>query len=141
MHLTISEARAHLGLLCTRAQDPREVIVLTRHANAIAAIVSMTEVERIWDLWDGVQRGPKHPLSERRGWWLRGHGIPGMEPGPDGKYVTKREAAQQVREIQLTRSEERRILLGGGLEVVEGGEIGERVEGARKWGWFGKAAG
>ena len=138
MRLTISDARAQLGYLCTRAQDPREVIVLTRHGNAIAALVSISEVKRIWDMEDEARAGWRHPLSGLRGWWSRGKGIPGMEPGPGGKYVTKREAAVQVREIQMTRAEERRILQAGGLEVVEGGEIAERVDKPRKkfWKWF-----
>ncbi|WP_367998686.1 type II toxin-antitoxin system Phd/YefM family antitoxin [Shimia thalassica] len=49
MNLTISEARAHLGQLCTRAQDPRQPIILTRHGKPIAALVSMAEVQRIWE--------------------------------------------------------------------------------------------
>ena len=49
--------------------------------------------------------------------------------------VTPKEAALQVRTMQLTRAEERRILEAGGLEEVEGGElVGEPAPSAkRKW--------
>jgi hypothetical protein len=45
-----------------------------------------------------------------------------------------------VREVQMTRAEERRLLARGGLEAVAGGEIGEKA--APVWvrwvlGWFG----
>ncbi len=126
MRLTISQARARLGELATLSQDPRQVIVLTRYGKPIAALVSMTEVERIWALQDDDWVGPKHPLSMLRGWWSKGRGIPGMEPGPDGSYVTARDAALKVREIQMTRAEERRILKRGGLDPVAGGEIAAR---------------
>lgn len=141
MRLTISEARAALGQLCTRAQDPREVIVLTRYGRAVAALVSVTEAERIWDLQDETRAGRRHPLSGIRGWWSRGRGIPGMEPGPDGAYVTAREAALQVREIQTARAEERRILHRGGLAPVAGGEVMRRAEIAWWRRLFGRRAG
>ena len=123
MRYTVSQARAQLGQLVMRAQDPREVIVLTRHGRPLAALVSIPEANRIWELEAEATTGWKHPLSGLRGWWSRGKGIPGMEPGPDGNYVTPREAALRVREIQMTRAEERRILERGGLEPVAGGEI------------------
>ena len=100
--------------------------MLTRYGKPLAALVSMTEVERIWALQDDDWVGPKHPLSMLRGWWSKGRGIPGMEPGPDGSYVTARDAALKVREIQMTRAEERRILKRGGLDPVAGGEIAAR---------------
>ena len=133
MQLTVSEARAKLGLLCARAQDPRQVIVLTRHGRPLAAIVSIAEVKRIWDLGDAERQGWRHALSGVRGWWSSGRGIVGLEPGPDGRYVTKREAAQQVRDIQMTRADERRILKAGGLEPVPGGEIAERLSWWQRW--------
>lgn len=140
MRFTVSEARARLGLLCMRAQDPREIIVLTRHGRPIAALVSITEVKRIWKLEEDERTGWKHPLSGVRGWWSRGRGIAGMEPGPDGSYVTAREAAQQVREIQMTRAEERRILERGGLAPVKGGEIAGKAAPPRRW-WRRRRAG
>lgn len=126
MRLTISQARARLGELATLSQDPRQVIVLTRYGKPLAALVSMAEAERIWDLQDDERVGRRHPLSGLRGWWSKGRGIAGMEPGPDGRYLTARDAALKVREIQMTRAEERRILRRGGLEPVAGGEIAAR---------------
>ncbi|MEY8842096.1 type II toxin-antitoxin system Phd/YefM family antitoxin [Cribrihabitans sp. XS_ASV171] len=133
MRLSVSQARPRLGQLVTRAQDPREVILLTRHGEPVAALVSMAEAQRIWDLSDDGAVGWKHPLSGLRGWWRRRSPVPGMEPGPDGTYVTAREAAIQVRKIQMTRAEERRILQAGGLEPVEGGELA--AERRRWWPW------
>lgn len=126
MRCTISQARAQLGELVTQAQDPRVVIVLTRHGKPLAALVSITEANRIWDLESDETIGWKHPLSGIRGMWSKGLNIPGMEPGPDGTYVTAREAALKVREIQMTRAEERRILARGGLDPVAGGELAAR---------------
>ena len=126
MRLTISQARARLGELATLSQDPRQVIVLTRYGKPIVALVSMNEAQRIWELLDDDTIGRKHPLSGLRGWWSKGRGIPGMEPGPDGSYLTARDAALKVREIQMPRAEERRILRRGGLDPVAGGEIAAR---------------
>jgi prevent-host-death family protein len=139
MRLTVSKARARLGQLCAQAQDPREVIVLTRHGRDLAAIVSMAEVGRIWKLQDDAWLGRKNPLTGKR----PGHTMrltAGLVPGPDGRVVSMREAAELVREVQMTRAEERRLLARGGLEVVAGGEIGEKAApGWVRWvlGWFG----
>ena len=126
MKLTLSQARRRLSELCTLTQDPRAVIVLTRYGKPVAALVSMEEARRIWELDNTERSGWRHGLSGVRDFWSRRR-MPGMEPGPDGTYVTAREAALQVRDIQTTRAEERRILARGGLEPVEGGELGERV--------------
>ncbi len=139
MRMTVSEARLRLGQICAQAQDPREVIVLTRHGRDLAAIVSMAEVKRIWKLQDDVWLGRRNPLTgKRRGRTMLVSG--GLVPGPDGRPVSTREAAELVREVQMTRAEERRLLAQGGLEAVVGGEIGEK--GAPAWvrwvlGWFG----
>lgn len=135
MDVTISQARAQLGRLCTRAQDPRAMIILTRNSKPVAALVSISEVERIWDLGDNDRVGWRHPLSGIRGLWSRGKGIPGMEPGPDSAYVTAREAALKIRDIQMTRAEERRVLRRGGMEPVEGGELGQRPR-PSWWRWW-----
>ena len=45
--------------------------------------------------------------------------------GKNGRLVTWREAALQVREVQRIRREEREVLLRGGLEPVTGGKLGE----------------
>ncbi len=123
MRITVSEARSRLGELCGKAQDPREPIVLTRHGHEVAAIVSMTEVQRIWALQDREWFGLRWP------WSRRGPVVTPMDltPGPDGRLMTAREAAEQVQEIQMTRAQERRVLSRGGLDPVEGGEIGKRA--------------
>lgn len=132
MRLTLTQARSRLGELCALAQDPRQPIVLTRHGRPLAALVSMAEVKRIWDLEGDARLGMRHILSGSR--ITR---IPGLEMGVDGNLVTPREAALQVRERQWTRAEERRILEAGGVEGIEGGEIGEGAPERRRgvWGW------
>ena len=137
MRVTVSTAREKLGHLCARAQDPREVIVLTRHGRDIAALVSMPEVARIRALQDDDWFGRKNPLTGQRPSKILVV-PPGLVPGPNGRLVTHREAAEQVHEIQMTRAEERRVLAAGGLEAVVGGEIAEKVERRRGWFWWRK---
>lgn len=122
MELSVSQARPALGRLVTRAQDPRETIVLTRHGRPLAALVSMEEAQRIWrlqeDEWAGrrsVVSGNRLGQSLRLGW--------GMVLGPEGKVITHTEAAEIVHDRQMTRAEERRVLVAGGLRPVEGGEL------------------
>jgi len=139
MKLTISEARARLGQICATAQDPREVIVLTRHGRDLAAIVSIAELKRIWSAQDESWLGRRNPLTGKRPGQAVVLGA-GLVAGPDGRVVSEREAAELVREVQMTRAEERRLLARGGLDVVEGGEIGEKDgPGWVRWvlGWFG----
>ncbi|MFT7596470.1 MAG: prevent-host-death family protein [Paracoccaceae bacterium] len=132
MRVTVSAARGQLGHLCARAQDPREVIVLTRHGRDIAAVVSMDEVKRIWAMQDNEWLGRRNPLTGRRP--IRGMVVPEhLVSDAKGRLVTRHEAAEQMREIQMTRAEERRVLEAGGLEAVEGGEIGETVVVRRGW--------
>lgn len=125
MRISVSEARARLGQLCAQAQDPRQIILLTRHGRDLAAIVSLDEVQRIWRLQETQWFGRRLPWSGKR----RGSVVlpMGLTPGPDGWLVSTHEAAEQVREIQMTRLEERQVLEAGGLEPVEGGEIGGTV--------------
>lgn len=97
MRLTVSQARARLGQLCAQAQDPRDVIVLTRHGRDIAAIVSIAEVKRIWKSQDESWFGRRNPLTGKRA----GHAMrltAGLVAGPDGRVVSEREAAEMVRE-------------------------------------------
>ena len=149
MRITVSKARGCLGQLCARAQDPRQPIVLTRHGRDIAALVSMEEVARIWQVQAEEWTGARNPLTGRpQGGSLI---LPqGMTTGAGGKIVTLREAARQVREVQRARADERRMLEAGGLEPVEGGELAmevpeppapagaeARVSGRRGWCWLG----
>lgn len=126
MRLTVSQARSQLGHLCARAQDPREIIVLTRHGQDLAAIVSIDEVRRIWQLQDEAWSGRKSTVTGRRpGATLV---LPqGMTVGPDGQIITHRQMAQKVQMIQMRRKEERDLLAKGGLAPIEGGEITEKM--------------
>ena len=135
MHLSVSAARRHLGTLVTRAQDPREVIVLTRHGQPIAALVSIPEVERIWRLQEDAWMGRPSALTGRR----RGRALVmarDLIMGPEGKPVSRREAAEIIQSRQMTRAEERAMLQAGGLDPVEGGEVAAEVPVEPRRGWF-----
>ena len=122
MRVTVSEARPQLGHLCARAQDPRQIIVLTRHGRDIAALVSIEEVQRSWQLQNEAWSPKKCSVTGKR----KGGALvlpEGMTVGPDGHIVTHRELAGIVRNIQIRRKEERELLAQGGLDPVEGGEI------------------
>ncbi|WP_179378899.1 type II toxin-antitoxin system Phd/YefM family antitoxin [Jannaschia marina] len=111
MSLTVSAARGRLSEVLTLVQDPRAYCVLTRHGKPIAAIVSMPELRRIWrdqdaERWDN----PRHRPS-------------GVFKGPKGYFATDRETAEHIREVQLTRWQERRLLRRQGMDVVAGGEV------------------
>ncbi|MEM8731051.1 MAG: type II toxin-antitoxin system Phd/YefM family antitoxin [Pseudomonadota bacterium] len=126
MRYTLSQARAQLGTLCARAQDPRAVIVLTRHGRDLAAIVSVEEVRRIWSLQEEAWTGRRSSLTGRR----RGGALilpEGMTVDGDGQIITLRQMAEKVRRIQMRRKEEREVLAQGGLAPVEGGEVMETV--------------
>lgn len=137
MELTISQARSRLGQLCTQVQDPREMITFTRHGRQVAGLVNFRQWQRIHTLAMDEQAGPPHPLFPVR-WGKRARrDYAGWELGRDGKLVTPGEAAQQVRELQEIRAEERRILRAGGLEPVEDGEVLVKERRRRgKW-WLG----
>jgi prevent-host-death family protein len=118
MQLTVSAARQRLGEVVTRVQDPNECIVMTRHGTPVAAVVSMANLQRIWQIEDEEDRGMiKHPLNKNS--HIIGAPFTRLVQGLRGKMVTPKEAGT----LQLTRAEERRILAAGGLEPVEGGEL------------------
>jgi hypothetical protein len=98
----------------------------------------MANLQRIWQIEDEEDRGMiKHPLNKNS--HIVGAPFARLVQGLRGKMVTPREAALQVPTLQLTRAEERRILAAGGLEAVEGGELGVEVEdgdGAKRRWWF-----
>jgi prevent-host-death family protein len=122
MQLTVSAARQRLGEVVTRVQDPNECIVMTRHGTPVAAVVSMANLQRIWQIEDEEEedRGMiKHPLNKNS--HIVSAPFARLVQGLRGKMVTPKEAALQVRTLQLTRAEERRILAAGGLEPVEAG--------------------
>ena len=122
MEITVTDARCQLGHLVTRAQDPWQRIILTHHGRPVAALMSMEEAERIWQLQNDRLYGPRNPLTGVR--WGQGKARD-MVFGKNGRLVTWREAALQVQEVQRNRREEREVLLRGGLEPVTGGELGE----------------
>jgi hypothetical protein len=82
----------------------------------------MANLQRIWQIEDAEERGRiKHPLNKNS--HSGGAPFARLVQGLRCKMVTPKEAALQVRTLQLTRAEERRILAAGGLEPVEGGEL------------------
>ncbi len=140
MRLTLSQARKSLGHAVTHVQDPNNYVILVRHGKAVAGIVSMPNLKRIWQQQDEQDKGEIwHPLYDIL--HNRNRTYIDLEIGRGGKMVSKREAALQLRTLQLNRADERRILREGGLEPVEGGELMEerpwwarRVW--RRWGWW-----
>ncbi|MGJ8610124.1 MAG: type II toxin-antitoxin system Phd/YefM family antitoxin [Octadecabacter sp.] len=122
MQLTLSAARTRMSELVTKVQDPNECVVLTRHGVPVAAVVSMANLHRIWQMEHEEERGEiKHPLNKFP--HVVGSPLGRLVRGLNGRMVTRREAALQVRTMQKTRAEERRILEAGGVEGVEGGEL------------------
>lgn len=122
MKLTVSAARQRLGEVVIAVQDPNECVVMTRHGMPVAAVVSMANLRRIWQVEDEEVHGMiKHPLNKNM--HVVGSRFGRLVQGLRGRMVTPKEAALRVRTMQLTRAEERRILKAGGLEEVEGGEV------------------
>jgi len=138
MRISISEARKRLGEIVIHVQDPNHFVVVTRHGKPVAGIVSMSNLERIWQQEDEQDRGLIwHPLYKIR--HAPGRKWSPLEIGRGGKMVSKREAALQLRTLQLNRADERRILREGGLEPVQEGELMEERPGWvtklwRRWG-------
>ncbi len=116
MQISTSAARKHLSALITRAQDPRQFVVLTRHGKPVAAIVSMAEMKRIWAIEDrerAISTG-KFPVS--------------FTFGKDSKHQTNAEAAEAIQQMQMDRAMERSVLRKAGLSPVPGGELEAEVE-------------
>lgn len=135
VRIPMSEARECLSSIVMAVQDQNQTRILVRHGKAVAAVVSIASLHRIrsdeeMERWaDPRQRGT---VSVRR---------------PDGSYPTSdRETAELVREVQLTRALERKVLARAGMEPMEGGElalsavevVGVEEKKRRWWGrWFG----
>lgn len=109
-----TQASPLLTELVERVQDPRDYVVLTRHGRAVAALVSMEELERIWD-WQRAGRGA---LSVPKGFVV----------APDGQLMSERDAAEAVRKVQMDRKAERDALARAGLRPVAGGELSAETE-------------
>jgi hypothetical protein len=126
MQLTVSAARQRLGEAVTRVQDPNECIVMTRPAPPAAAgqhgefAAHLADRGRGRSLHDQAPAEQEFPHRRRA---VRSSGAGSLRQDGDA-----REAALQVPTLQPTRAEERRILAAGGLEAVEGGELGVEVE-------------
>lgn len=126
--LPTSTARAKLSRIVTLVQDPRSTVILTRHGKPVAAVVSMTELGRIWkqqDIEDIVRHG-RRPAT-----FLFGKAEMGA--------ATQAEAAEMIQQIQLDRRMEREVLQNQGLEPIPGGEVmAEMPEVAPKRRWWRK---
>lgn len=136
MRISTSAARDQLSAIITRVQDPREFCVLTRHGRPVAAIVSMTELKRIWldEEIEDISSGKHYPAKFI---W-----------GPTTKYATNAEAAAAIHKVQLDRKMEREVLARAGKAPVPGGEVVMEMEVAvpverprRRWWRFWRAAG
>ena len=124
-----SVARGKLAEIVTLVQDPRSCVILTRHGTPVAAVVSMPELERIWQqqhIEDVVKHGER-PVTFRYGPWEMG-------------AATNQEAAEMIQQIQMDRLMEREVLKKAGLEPIPGGEVvavmpevEEVVERKRRW--------
>lgn len=111
MHrLPTTVARKHLSEIVTRVQDPRSFCVLTRHGKALAAIVPMSSLQRIFDL-EEIEHVPQH-----------GH-RPSKFHFDTGDWATNQEAAEAILKIQLDRKTEREVLARAGLDPIPGGEL------------------
>lgn len=127
LRLSTTEARDKLSSIILTVQEPRGHCILTRHGKSVAAIVSMTELKRIWkdhDIEDITVNG-------KRPWF--------MTFGRDGHRTTV-DAAEAIRDAQLNRLMERTILKDAGIDEVPGGELRADVEvkevvRKRRW-WF-----
>ena len=110
IRMATSAARNHLSDIITRVQDPRSYCVLTKHGKAVAAIVSMAELHRIWEQQDieDVVVNRQRPAKFRFG---------------TGGHMTNHEAAEAIQKVQMDRRMEREVLHAAGLEPIPGGEL------------------
>lgn len=127
-HVPTSAARDRLPGLIQWVQNPRHTVVLTRYGRGVAALVSMEELAMI----------------------NRAHEVAEMENKPEAvmftlgkgmQFATNTEAAAHIRDVQLDRLMERRVLEKAGLEPIAGGEVAEvagfvEPKRRRRWWWF-----
>ena len=116
-----TQVRDKLSTIITRVQDPRRYCILTRHGKAVAAIVSMAELKRIWNAAD-IDAA------------IAGH-RPAKFTFGTGDHMTNHEAAEAIRELQMDRWMEREVLKKAGMHPVPGGELAGTVRKRRWWLW------
>jgi antitoxin (DNA-binding transcriptional repressor) of toxin-antitoxin stability system len=119
-------ARERISQIIHLTQDPRATVILTRHGRAVAAVVSMKELDRIRKQ-QSVEDISEHGVRSHRFYF-----------GPSELGAkTLEEAGEKIQQLQLDRLMEREVLRKAGLPVVKGGELEEVVEvKERKRGWF-----
>ncbi|MGB3407894.1 MAG: type II toxin-antitoxin system Phd/YefM family antitoxin [Jannaschia sp.] len=127
--IPISDAREKLAAICTAVQDPDVRVILTRHGRAVAAVVGMNGLGRLI-------------RQQEQEWRIRNGWIPtGLrrKRGED-RILSRGDAALQLRDVQLDRLAERRMLAEAGLTPVPGGELEvtgvEMVPARRRWWQF-----
>lgn len=108
--VSTTEARRNLSALIAQVQHPGSFAVLRRHGRPAAALVSMENLQRIWNAEDveAVIAGTYRPS---------GRAFDADRWGSD------REAAEAVQQMQIDRLKERELLARQGLEEIPGGEI------------------
>lgn len=115
-----------MSMIIHEVQDPRAFCVLTRHGRAVAAIVSMAELDRIVESQDiedviaGIHRPASFYFGQVSGIWCN------------------KQAAEMVHKIQMDRRTEREVLANAGLEPIPGGEVVGEIEVVKekKVGWW-----
>ncbi|MCP5039047.1 MAG: type II toxin-antitoxin system Phd/YefM family antitoxin [Rhodobacteraceae bacterium] len=80
----MGQVRRHLALLIARVEHHGTKIILRRHGKPVAAIVSMDDFHRIWEIEDEEILGPRDPDTGRRmgAQWVRETGWK-----PEGRTV------------------------------------------------------
>ncbi|MBM2575035.1 type II toxin-antitoxin system Phd/YefM family antitoxin [Jannaschia sp. Os4] len=112
--LPVSEARERLADLCAHVRDGEDAVVLTRHGRAVAALVGMAWLDRF-------ARVEEQDADAAAGW------VPNGLRRDGDRYLSPSEAAVRLRQVQLDRAAERRLLARAGLEPIPGGEVAAPV--------------
>ncbi|WP_417271043.1 type II toxin-antitoxin system Phd/YefM family antitoxin [Celeribacter sp.] len=84
--IKLSQLRPRLTTLLERVTQGDHVII-RRHGRAVAAIVPMVDLERIWDHQDEEENGPRNPRTGRR---------PGRSIGPWDRKLAETDAEREA---------------------------------------------
>ena len=106
----MAEARERLAELVAHVGDGTDAAVLTRHGRPVAALVGLAWLHRF-------DRVAGQDADAASGW------VPSGLLRDEGRYLSVPEAAVRLREVQLDRLAERRLLAEAGLEPIPGGEV------------------